>query len=477
MRIKGKLDLVPFQSGKVDLVVDHIEDLWILYNILAKGDYIKTVMFRKVQHETGTGKTQSVKKKIIITIKIEEIDYDQTEGIIRLKGKNVSENEYISIGQFQTAEITKGSFFTLLKQYWDDISIDTLKTSTDPTLTSEVAAIMMEEGVAHLYLITNNQTVLQGKITQSIPKKRAGSTQHDKSKNNFFQKILNNLVKQINFNNIKCVIVASPGFTKDEFGDFLTDQVENNLKEYGSIKNNINKFIYTHSSSGYKQSLEEILSKPEIKKLIKDTKCVEDNVIMERFNEILGIDMDKAFFGLNAFNIAYEKNAIDTVMFTDSFLRKISLTNRKKFSKNIKDLKIKGTKVFKMSSQHVSGEKIDSFGGIVGILTYVVPEISDLGVDDLEIKENENEKNDEINENNEMLQNLIKDNNIKYNNEEDEKENENENEDEENNKNKNKKNEKKKRKKREGEKKEFDQNRKKNQRKKSSMDDEDDDYD
>ena len=156
-------------------------------------------MFRKVQHETGTGKTQSVKKKIIITIKIEEIDYDQTEGIIRLKGKNVSENEYISIGQFQTAEITKGSFFTLLKQYWDDISIDTLKTSTDPSLTSEVAAIMMEEGVAHLYLITNNQTVLQGKITQSIPKKRAGSTQHDKSKNNFFQKILNNLVKQINF--------------------------------------------------------------------------------------------------------------------------------------------------------------------------------------------------------------------------------------------------------------------------------------
>ena len=164
-------------------------------------------------------------------------------------------------------------------------------------------------------------------------------------------------------------------------------------------------------------------------------------------------------------------------MFTDSFLRKISLTNRKKFSKNIKDLKIKGTKVFKMSSQHVSGEKIDSFGGIVGILTYVVPEISDLGVDDLEIKENENEKNDEINENNEMLQNLIKDNNIKYNNEEDEKENENENEDEENNKNKNKKNEKKKRKKSKGEKKDFDQNRKKNQRKKSSMDDEDDDYD
>ena len=84
---------------------------------------------------------------------------------------------------------------------------------------------------------------------------------------------------------------------------------------------------------------------------------------------------------MNAFDITYEKNAIDAVMFTDSFLRKISLTNQKKFSKNIKDLKIKGTKVFKMSSQHISGEKIDCFGGIVGILTYVVIETSDLGVE------------------------------------------------------------------------------------------------
>ena len=44
---------------------------------------------------------------------------------------------------------------------------------------------------------------------------------------------------------------------------------------YGNIKNNLNKIIYCHSSSGYKQSLEEILSKPEIKKLIKEQYNVE----------------------------------------------------------------------------------------------------------------------------------------------------------------------------------------------------------
>ena len=461
MRIKGKLDLEAFQSGKVDIIIDNDEDLWILYNLIAKGDYLKTAMFRKVQHESGGGKVSSTKKKLIITIKIEEIEYCQEDDIIRIKGKNTSENEYISIGQFQTAEISKGSFFTLFKYYWDDIHIETLKNATDKTITSDVAAIIMEEGIAHLYFINNNQTVLHGKINQSIPKKRNGSTQYNKSKKNFFTKILNNLVKEINFENCKCVIIASPGFTKDEFGNFMIDEINNNLKVYQTIKNNLSKIIYCHSSSGYKQSLEEILSKPEIKKLIKDTKCIEENTIMEKFNEILGTDMDKAFFGLKSFEIAYSNNAINTVILTDNFLRKISPTTRKKLSLNLKNLKNKGIQVFKFSSQHVTGEKVDAFGGIIGILNYVVPEISELGGDDLDINDQKDDEDVKEEKNNEILEEMIKDNKTNYVVEDDDDKD-------------NYQGLKDKKKKTKGEIKERDQNKKKNQRKKSSMDDEDD---
>ena len=461
MRIKGKLDLEAFQSGKVDIIIDNDEDLWILYNLIAKGDYIKTAMFRKVQHESGGGKVSSTKKKLIITIKIEEIEYCQEDDIIRLKGKNTSENEYISIGQFQTAEISKGSFFTLFKYYWDDIHIETLRNATDKTITSDVAAIIMEEGIAHLYFINNNQTVLHGKINQSIPKKRNGSTQYNKGKKNFFTKILNNLVKEINFENCKCVIIASPGFTKDEFGNFMIDEINNNLKVYQTIKNNLSKIIYCHSSSGYKQSLEEILSKPEIKKLIKDTKCIEENTIMEKFNEILGTDMDKAFFGLKSFEIAYSNNAINTVILTDNFLRKISPTTRKKLSLNLKNLKNKGIQVFKFSSQHVTGEKVDAFGGIIGILNYVVPEISELGGDDLDINDQKDDEDVKEEKNNEILEEMIKDNKTNYVAEEDDDKD-------------NYQGLKDKKKKTKGEIKEREQNKKKNQRKKSSMDDEDD---
>ena len=418
MRIKGKLDLSPFTSGKVDLVIDNIEDLWCLYNLLAKGDYIKTATFRKIQHESG-GKVQSTKKKLIVTIRIEEIDYDQDAGIIRIKGKNISENEHISIGQYQTCELGKGSFFSLFKSYWDDIHVDTLKAATDPSLTADVASIIMEEGVAHLYFITNNLTTLKGKITQTIPKKRTGSSNHDKAKKEFFHKVLTQLVKDINFESVKCVVIASPGFTKDEFGDYMTNQIETTTKVYDNIKANLKKFIYVHSSSGYKQSLEEVLTKPDVKVLIKNTKYNDDNIVMERFNEVLGKEMDKAFFGLAAFEIASKKDAIDTLIITDNFLRTISPTTRKHVSNVMKGLKSKGVHVHKMSSQHVAGEKVDAFGGIVGVLKYVVEEIAEIGAEGIENEEEGNKEEEEAIEN-EMLIEMIN-NNYNYNDEEEDK--------------------------------------------------------
>ena len=456
MRFKGKFNLQAEQSGTVHLIIDNTEDIWALYNIMAVGDCIKLATFRKVQHETGS-KVSSTKKKIIITLKIEEIEYSPEA--IRFKGKNMTQNEYIAIGQYQTDELGVNSFFSLYKSYWDDIHLETLKNVTDVTVTSEVAAILMESDIAHLFYITDKQTVTKGKITQNIPKKRNGSTKHEKGKDSFFEKILNQFVKQINFDNTKVLIIASPGFTKDDFKKYMEEKIESNAKEWMNLKSNLNKIIYTHSSSGFKHSLEEILSKPDIKRLIKDTKCIDDCTVMDRFNEILGTDMDKIFFGLKSFNIAFEKQAIDTLIITDGYLRKMPALSRKELCAKIK--KLKPSEVCQFSSLHTTGEKIDEFGGICGILKYVVDEIANMEGEEDEEKEENKVVNDDTKDEN--LIELINDNLINYNptGEEDQKEEKGKN----------------KRKKTKEENKNISQQRKKNKRKRSSFEDEDyDDY-
>ena len=407
MRIKSNInELVPNSTGKAILICDSLEDLWHLYNIVGRGDFVKTITFRKVTHEKA-GKNTSIKKKINITIKVEEIEYDQKEGIIRYKGKNVSENEYIAIGQYQSIEIAKGLMFTVFKKNWDDISIERLKQATDVTITSDLAAVVMEEGVAHLYLISSHITSLKTKIEQSIAKKRKGPSQHDKSLNSFFQKILEAILKNINFEVVKCIIVASPGFTKDQFADFLTDNTANN-KNYEIIQKNLKKFVYVHSSNGYKQALLEVMCKPEVLSQIKNTKASEDINIIERFNEILGKEMDRIIFGLNAVRIANEKDAIDTLIASDNYLRKVSPKIRQELSEIMKNLKSKGATVIKMSSQHLTGEKIDAFGGVTAILTYAMPELGEsevIPLDDIK----EDHTHEEIEEDDQLAMSVLND--------------------------------------------------------------------
>lgn len=238
----------------------------------------------------------------------------------------------------------------------------------------------MEEGVAHMFLVSNHLTTLKAKIEQSIPKKRKGPSNHDKAINNFFQKILDAIAKNINFEIVKCVIVGSPGFTKDQFSNFLADNTTNN-KHYEILQKNLNKFIYVHCSNGYKQALSEILAKPQILNQIKNTKAADDVLIMEKFNETLSKDMEKVIFGLKSITIADEKNAIDYLLVSDDFIRKISPSTRKQVSHMIKHIKEYGGEVFKMSSMHYTGEKVNAFGGIVGILKYVIEELNDVEED------------------------------------------------------------------------------------------------
>jgi len=194
---------------------------------------------------------------------------------------------------------------------------------------------------------------------------------------NFFQKILDAITSNINFEIVKCVVVASPGFTKDQFGDFLVNNTSNN-KHYEIIRKNLNKFTYVHSSTGYKQAIQEILAKPEILTQIKNTKASEDVLVMENLNNILAKDMDRVVFGMKSITIAYEKDAIETLIVSDDFLRKISPTLRKEVTTIMRGLKENNREVVKMSSMHYTGEKINSFGGIIAILKYAMEELNDV---------------------------------------------------------------------------------------------------
>ena len=93
--------------------------------------------------------------------------------MIRITGTNAQENKYLKLGQFQSMEIQPPKTLTLIKFHFDSIHIKKLNDACDLANEGHVAVIVMEEGLAHLFLVGRNTSKLKAKVERAIPKKKA----------------------------------------------------------------------------------------------------------------------------------------------------------------------------------------------------------------------------------------------------------------------------------------------------------------
>ena len=75
-------------------------------------------------------------------------------------------------------------------------------------------------------LVTSCMTVTRAKVDVSIPRKRRGDcSQHEKGLTKFYDQCIQALLRHVNFDVVKAVIVASPGFVRQQFFDYMYQQV------------------------------------------------------------------------------------------------------------------------------------------------------------------------------------------------------------------------------------------------------------
>jgi protein pelota len=202
-------------SGAVQLMAQDAEDLWTLFNLIHPLDTITASTVRKVTSETSTGSTDKFTQRLTLRIRVTGVDYDQEGETVRVSGRNVTESKWIKLGQFHTMDIELNRPFTLWKLVWDSVTLQRLHECTNPAKDADVAAIVMQEGLAHVVLITNSLSITKQRIEVPIPKKRRGSTtNHEKALARFYDTVTKSVIKNIDFSIVKVVIVASPGFVK-----------------------------------------------------------------------------------------------------------------------------------------------------------------------------------------------------------------------------------------------------------------------
>ncbi|XP_077297896.1 pelota mRNA surveillance and ribosome rescue factor [Arctopsyche grandis] len=367
--------------GSISLIPEESEDMWHAYNLIAEGDIVTSSTFRKVQNESATGSSTSSRVRTILTIKVENIDFDTQACALRLKGRNVQDNQYVKMGAYHTLHLELNRKFTLQKQLWDSVSLERIDMAVDVAQNADVAAVVMQEGLAFVCLITNSMTLVRSKIDVTIPRKRKGLVQdHEKGLGKFYEAVMQAILRHINFQVVKCILIASPGFVKDQFVEYMFQQAvktDNKL-----LLENKNKFMVIHSSSGFKHALKEVLQDPAVVARISDTKAAGEVRAIEAFYTILQTEPSKAFYGKKHVESAKEAQAIETLLISDKLFRCQDVALRKEYVSLVDSVKEYGGEVKIFSSMHISGEQLDQLTGVAAILRFPMPELEDSDQED-----------------------------------------------------------------------------------------------
>ncbi|KAI5479391.1 importin beta-2 subunit [Pseudohyphozyma bogoriensis] len=368
--------------------------MWHAYNLIQEGDELRGSAVRRVQTESSTGSTSSHRVHLKLTIIVTKVLYSALASAepsttnpssstappeeltlgpstnvgaagaggtatLHVSGKVSSENPHVKKGAFHTLDLEVGRDFTIIKQAgeWDSVARERIKEITEVARGADVGAVVCGEGMANICIITNHTTIIRQRIEVQVPRKRKGggtALGADKANNKFLDQVYAAIVRHFDFDTLKVLIIASPGFTKEAVFQHVMDQaVKQGNKSITSARS---KFLLLHSPSHHVHSLAQILASPEVTSQLKDTKFAREGIMLDKFNKMLDADPLRAWYGEQHVLKAAERAAVSKLLISDEIFRSPIVSRRKKFVKLVEDVKGYGGEVLIFSSMHESGQ-------------------------------------------------------------------------------------------------------------------------
>jgi len=366
---------------------------WHAYNLIRENDLLRAPAIRRVVQESVNGSTSSTRVHITLLLKVTSTDFDAQSSQLHVSGRVAEENKYVPVGGFHTLDLELNRQFTLSKaDGWDSVAVEMLKEAVDTSSRAELWAVVMQEGLANICSITTHQTVLVQRVAATMPKKRAQSSEYDKSMAKFHQMLLDTLLRHLDLANQpepKPLLLASPGFLAQSFYNYIkTIAATGSNKQLTAL---LPVITVTHSSNAHLSSLAEVLKSPAIMTKLRNSRFARETQLLDQFYESLRKDDGKAWYGPKEVEKCVEKGAVGrgggVLLISNDLFRAKDVKERRRWVALVDKVKEEeGGEVRVLSSAHESGKRLEALGGVAAILTYPI----------LELDEDENEGEDEV---------------------------------------------------------------------------------
>ena len=108
------------KKGILKLKVTRLDDLWVLYLVLKKGDTVKSQTFRKIKvgDEEARQKSQNIiKRSMTVSLEVEKVSFQGFSDVLRVSGTIIEAPEDIKKGSYHTLNIGVDSILEIQKPW------------------------------------------------------------------------------------------------------------------------------------------------------------------------------------------------------------------------------------------------------------------------------------------------------------------------------------------------------------------------
>ncbi|MFO7797209.1 MAG: mRNA surveillance protein pelota [Promethearchaeati archaeon] len=346
------------KQGQITVRVQDLNDLWSLYNIIAKGDIVSSLTQRRVVMKEGS---KGERKVMRLTLKVEDVAFHEFSNRLRIKGTILEgPDDFVSFGSYHTFNLEINQKITITKDEWMRQDLMRLKESSKLATNFVMLIVAMETGLANVALITNYSHNNIATITKNIPGKRYEQSFRRKFLNDFFEDVQRLIESNVETREINLIIISGPGTTKDKFVRWLKEHSNLDLKNIRTI----------HASSGTESAIFETLKSQELAKMRKNVKIIQETEKIEEVLTQLGKDADLIVIGFDEVSKAAQRGAIKQLLVADTVIRGAAKSKKLEIEDIIKNVENTGGDVDILNTKHPAGEQLTDLGSLLGILRY-----------------------------------------------------------------------------------------------------------
>lgn len=328
------------KKGEVEVLVQHMDDCWHLYNILEKGDVVSSFTYRtKKEPDSKQRAGKGEKEGMYVSITVERVAFQKFSDRLRIHGTIV--DAPVDLGAHHTLYGEPGKKIKIRKE-WKPRHITRLHEAVKASSQPRVMVLAMDDDSAtlaslHQYGVEEIATIESGRTGKMYN----GASYEKEYYGNVYAKL-----KDIDMP----AVIVGPGFAKDNFCSFMK---EKGKKEYISESTGHAGMVGVH----------EALKRGIVERVAGELRMTaEIHLVEEVLTEIVKNGL--VVYGDSEVKKAVDMGAAKEVVVTHDMVGKMEevLEHAEKTK----------AKVHVISAFHEGGEKLAALGGIAAFLRYAL---------------------------------------------------------------------------------------------------------